>query len=543
MYRTLFFLFSLSLFFLSLLSGCSTLSFYENEDKSWLNHLIVADFEGTSDKTSSPFSQKEHLENVIEAFKLHFKKDEYTPQKKLKIVLFIHGGLNGEKISLLRSREHTSLMRLEGIYPLFFNWNSEGLESYQDQITNIRQGRRISSANKLIYFSSLSLTPLYLISSLLEGFARTPISWANQGTELYKNALSHEGESYYNEKEDPLIQKRDQVFYQIVSPEEKNVLLTSLYGVVTSPLKALTVPFVDALGKEAWENMLRRTRLVLRLQEDFVSNENSSLLEEKANELQIQSIQNLFQKSKDPKKSLHPDKKALEWHGFGTFSQFLYLFQNALQQKVPQQEYLYQDCLEISIIAHSMGSIIANEIIRHFGDIPFHHIVYMAAACSIEHFYHTVVSSMEHQNKNVQFYNLMLHPWAEVSEISGLGILPTGSLLEWIDNFYEEANSDFGRTLGKWFNVRKVLHFFPQNLEKRLQFHIFGLNPQFPHSHGAFNDVFTQEGKVLENFFQNTQGELIDSQSKNKINLSSCPLSFKYWDKNTWSFDQKCLSE
>src|SRR4029077_12548648 len=103
----------------------------------------------------------------------------------------------------------------------------------------------------------------------------------------------------------------------------------------------------------------------------------------------------------------------------------------------------------ITLVGHSMGAIVSNEMIKRHPELSFDRIVYLAAACSVRDCQDSVVPYMLAQkakNHPVQFYNLSLHPIAEVSEalggdpgpvsLGGLGktaagviLVPRGSLL------------------------------------------------------------------------------------------------------------------
>jgi pimeloyl-ACP methyl ester carboxylesterase len=80
-----------------------------------------------------------------------------------------------------------------------------------------------------------------------------------------------------------------------------------------------------------------------------------------------------------------------------------------------------EDCLnedwEFVLVGHSMGAIIVNEIVRHYGEkLPISHIVYMAAACSIRDYEDSVWPYLrlgESQKAETYVHHLMLHPSAE----------------------------------------------------------------------------------------------------------------------------------
>ena len=71
----------------------------------------------------------------------------------------------------------------------------------------------------------------------------------------------------------------------------------------------------------------------------------------------------------------------------------------------------------------------------------------MGAACSIDDFTTSALPYLQ-RYPETQFYNLSLHPVAEVGEINLADLPPRGSLLVWLDNFLEHPVTEQERTLG-----------------------------------------------------------------------------------------------
>src|SRR6201996_2726899 len=84
------------------------------------------------------------IDRIINALTEQMKKQ---PQH---IMIFIHGGLNTPEDSLnnalndlrliLKERPDNVLMKGQAIFPIFLNWPSGGLDSYEDYIVNYKQG-------------------------------------------------------------------------------------------------------------------------------------------------------------------------------------------------------------------------------------------------------------------------------------------------------------------------------------------------------------------------------------------------------------------
>lgn len=164
----------------------------------------------------------------------------------------------------------------------------------------------------------------------------------------------------------------------------------------------------------------------------------------------------------------------------------------------------------VTLVAHSMGTIVANEIIRRHGpQLHIKNIVYMAAACGVQDFAKDVVPFLE-SNTNVNFYNLCLNPVNESSEnhleltfpinIPAEILAPHGSLLQWIDDYYSSADTTFGWTMGKLINVLPALQaqMIPTNIYHRITVTYFGVGPLLycgPQQHGDFSSVRYWEHK------------------------------------------------
>ena len=74
---------------------------------------------------------------------------------------------------------------------------------------------------------------------------------------------------------------------------------------------------------------------------------------------------------------------------------------------------------------------------------------------------------------DVIFHGLMLHPLAESHDLEFKGLLPEGSLLEWIDEMFGGPRSIDDRTFGKWTNVEMGMAFLPAQARDRMYFRVF----------------------------------------------------------------------
>jgi pimeloyl-ACP methyl ester carboxylesterase len=231
---------------------------------------------------------------------------------------------------------------------------------------------------------------------------------------------------------------------------------------MTLPFKFVTGPFIDAFGKSAWDNMTRRTQTMFRSPGDF-KRPNTT------NEIEVA-------------------KQRVASPAGGAVARLMQSLDNLMTNSL--------DHYSITLVGHSMGTIVANEIIRTHPDLPYSNVVYMGAACSISDFAKSVVPYLQSRT-NAHFYNLTLHPVAEAREAQWgfLDLTPRGSLLEWIDNFLSAPRTIPERTLGKWNNIISTTALIPREVEDRIRIKAFAVGSKDrlpkdnPLVHGEFSET------------------------------------------------------
>jgi pimeloyl-ACP methyl ester carboxylesterase len=209
---------------------------------------------------------------------------------------------------------------------------------------------------------------------------------------------------------------------------------------------------LDAMGKSSWKTMRRRVGTMFRRPSEF-----------------------------SPPSVHRSGAEALDSPATGATAVFLGRLEKLLNDA-------NQENRRLTIIGHSMGTIIANEIFTRYPGLPCDKIVYMAAACSIRDFERSVLPILACQPQ-ARFFNLCLHPVAEAREIQWafLDFPPRGTLLEWIDNFLEDPERIVDRVLGKWDNVIQATHIIDKSLRARVHLKAFGVGgPQDLRRHDEF---------------------------------------------------------
>ncbi|MGD9852635.1 MAG: hypothetical protein AB7T38_15365 [Nitrospirales bacterium] len=394
---------------------------------------------------------------------LHTIVTEIAKSGKNKILVFVHGGLNHQKASLDRVKEllaDTDLMN--AYYPIFLNWNSDLVDTSIEDLLYIRQGRMAR------VWGPVS-SPFKLVVAVGGGILRTPLVWAQMlssdmnSTGLIRWPGKRNSEALAEVMLD-LYRKKELGFIPIergkssISGWDTTAALTRY--VVTLPSKLLLSPFIDGIGQGAWHNMLRRTQMLFHREEAF-------------------DIRDFLDDSPRIKKMLTKGPDGGAYLLFGVLRDLL----NTHGQP-----------METTLIGHSMGTIVLNRVLQEFPDLPVRNIVYMAAACSIDDFRTSVIPYLQRkEHQDARFYNLMLHPDAEVREWqkSFLDLTPRGSLLVWIDNFLSNPQSTLDRTLGAWENIIQATHIIPPDVRSRIMLKAFcigGENCNAPTTHGAFSD-------------------------------------------------------
>lgn len=385
-----------------------------------------------------------------------------------KILIYVHGGLTPESKILDQAAEQIPLMKREGIFPIFLIWQTGPFETYGEQVGLVRNG--------LLQKNVQGTAPFYVLGDIVKGIGRAPITYFNQGLRFSDSAVLQPKEEYsvisYQSKyspDNPISSKNNVLIEEGVNDDVPKDYLEDVLYALTSPVRFISTPFTDSLGKTAWENMVRRSQTSINKPIEFQSELRSSEEEETM-----------------PKEITRYPK------GTGAFSKFFqeleWCYQGNPNCREAAESAHLKD-LSLTVIGHSMGTIVLNELISSYTELPYKNIVYMAAACSIRQSLTSIIPMLENPERKIRFYNLMLHPLADSREVSAKGLVPSGSLLEWIDDMYEEPRTILDRTLGKFRNVRVAKHVFSEEAQKKMIFKVFGFRPDDPQKHGEFNDT------------------------------------------------------
>lgn len=386
-----------------------------------------------------------------------------------RVLLFIHGGLNTLVGATRRADRTRDEILAQGDWPIFINWQSSLLSSYGDHLFFVRQGEDWGPWG-------FPLFPIYLLQDLLTGLGQAPVVVVNQTRAVVQgipgllvgqqaamrrvvdrlglpDALDTEARQVAALGTDnPAGGKDGEVDVEIV-PVDIHVgddlgswgrLLSDLVlGVVTFPLAVVQEPLLAGMGHSAWNILERRVYLMFHQEDAF----EEGLIERRITGLPL---------------FLRELRRLQEREG-----------------------------LEITLVAHSMGTIVANEILQAEPKLEVDTLIYMGAACSLADYERAVFPAMQ-RNPRMETYHLTLHPKGEVRETQFLNLTSRGSLLVWVDGFLARPKTPMDRTAGNFANLVLAVHRTPNDLRPRI--HI----KAFPTGRAAGTDVPTKHAHFTE---------------------------------------------
>jgi len=461
-----------------------------------------------------------YFDGVLQNLRLYVDGNPGSPvegsdRRKVKVLIFIHGGLNQPSAGVYRAgcwsdaiirdedlspearkackngkrfpQEANPPYPASGYFPIFINWRSGLWTSYGEHLVATRQGERW---NPVLGWGT---SPFVLLADVGRGVFRAPMVWFQSG----RNGLaSYRGTPPFREKTvvlehykelrnssdavsvsigrdhgppgvtSPFRDSNDGDYYDGKLPDGSywEGAAASFSWLITLPTKIIGPPIIDGGGKPAWDIMNRRTELLRRQPKEF--------------------------------DLIPPDEIALDPGRTGVVSDFI----GRLSETIDAIEASSNKDVEVTLIGHSMGTIVANWIVADFGaQLRPDNLVYFAAATKIRDFENSVVPYLDSDHgSHARFYNLTLHPRAEVRETNldvVVDFAPRGSLLVWIDNFLANPESFLDRTLGRWDNIVVATHIFPQGVRDRVHIKAFGIcrwgekkTTTNPEEHGQFTD-------------------------------------------------------
>jgi hypothetical protein len=405
--------------------------------------------------------------------------EEVRERKPSEIIIYIHGGLNNIDGAIAKCAALTDMFneQHEPAYFIGICWNSNLMPTYGQHLFGVRDGLHQPP-------KAIATSPAMLIADVGGAAARFPMNLASF---LLRDAYTVNPKGFTRRK---LADRRyEQIRKSTKDPKLKGLtvgdardersralLVGSDFGrwVITYPVKVPATLLLDVFGVQPWKNMLRRTRTMFERESEFIPM------------LEFEDAVGLNKYLGYPPDNAVPfldtlnytGRKGAMWH----FGNYLTSGRATWAPKEPK----------ITIIGHSMGAIVACELLQRFHALPVENVVFEAAACSVSNFKTNVIPFLEEQNLRTQIatlegkdpadvvkthvYNLCLNDDSEMAEKNPgeLDLSQRGSLLTWIDTLYQSPESENDRTFGRWVNAILATDNFPSDILDRITIKEFG---------------------------------------------------------------------
>jgi hypothetical protein len=411
----------------------------------------------------------------------------------LKILIFVHGGLVSHGRAVQSAEGLTPGMRADGFEPVFLVWDSDMAASYGERLCCVRNGEHWIGDRTLFI-------PARLVGDVGASVARAPENYEQEYLRYWDSTIAPKGTRYELRSEDELrlckrLGQEDggclSLTYPPFDDDHLNRLGARLEAETVQhdllfPVRLIGVTALPEVGTEAWDNMVRRTRLALEYATSGPQRAASAELATSCESLTREADEDTRGNLKTEASGRGRDRfRPIVSGGFALFFErlnceideggFVRIDSKGGVEPVQVQLYFY---------GHSMGALVGDEIIWRYPNLPWTRIVYMAAASSIRDFRTQVMPILNCSrepgrdqstpcSQHVQFYSLMLHPLTEARELELGGLPPQGSLLVWIDEMFGGPRTVDDRTLGRWFNIEQTIQLFPPQVRSRMHFRVF----------------------------------------------------------------------
>lgn len=454
------------------------------------------------------FKTYPNLQNQKEYFKRLFSSvNERTPfppqpDKRRRILLFIHGGMNTARESIERVTKHSDKILESGAYPIFINWDSSLTSSYIDHLFFLRQGERVDNwcckwmkgtafenqmAGLAGGLASAGTAPFYATFDLLRGAVRMPIDIVAIWKEMIKAHFHGERENAPGDRDTTC---KETVPVGITLRADR--LLCAYHGSMEN-----TPAIAQGLDRRKWYEQLEQIGIAVLGGLTFV-HEFSTLVSDIVGTGAWSSM------NRRTTVMFHHDDDLSDHDPMKTPTGGIALFMDAFREFLTKEG--GKEKWEVVLVGHSMGAIIVNQMVRQFGyplsdetrEPLFNTIVYMAAASSLRDYLNTIPPYLkEYGNEHGQnhheprIFHLTLNDRAEADE-QYLYITHPGSLLVWIDMFFARPDAQLDYVAGRYSNLLSVMHLHDRSIRDRISIKSFNYGKEHkassPQTHGDFDE-------------------------------------------------------
>jgi pimeloyl-ACP methyl ester carboxylesterase len=481
-------------------------------------HVLVSDSEGNIPKDRHHGDFAEAYRTIMLGYAEFVRRSANPGGRQPRLLFYFNGGLNSQAQIEQQAARQVPCMLADGYYPVFFAWDTEALSSYWEQVSSIWDGQVDHS------FTTSARTPLIVLGNVVAGLGQAPVDYFIHGRRFVRAlrrkpvcSLVVREDEKHNEalRECPAEQRVtfvDEAGGQIspdanvVTPPDTDAHQLEVGKFATYsllwPVRMVSTPLAHGLGGAGWTNMLRRTRTTINRSIEFNLNRD---------------VDGTNRCPKD----LH-ERMAQFTKGTGAFAQFFeftYRYYRGIEVTPPKwrclgdhekaeppptadraaEAKLIRDTLahaEITLIGHSMGAIVINELLERFNGLPYADIVVMASAASLRDTRRVLDRFFEENNRRADtyFYSLMLHPLNDARERVFGGAVPSGSLLMWVDEMYNVAKTPDDKVFGFWPTAKSARRMFGRATQEHMLYRVFSRpqsakgKPTNPIEHGQFNE-------------------------------------------------------
>lgn len=390
-------------------AGCSGLpSRYKSEDEKYLPHYLFVDRDGHAKRTDGSGMHKLALQDHLDKNLLKGLDDRIQVLRSqcqagrcppLQLLIYIHGGMNGYNTAFDRMQRLLHHDAPDATPKGLLNSRNT---SYYPFFINWNSEPIDSMSDDLFNIrfgerQSLAVTiptmPFVLLGRFAGSVGSVPVSLAAMGSNIQESFAG-------------AIEQGDGVGC---------ALADAIAYAPVFPLYAVTAPLLEGFGTPAWATMKRRAELavVSRLPSESKSSEGA--------------VRTMFD--------------AMIRH---------------LKAKTEDGESIIP--VEITLVGHSMGTMILNRLLplvdtaQH---ISVKHIVYMAGAAPIDELHQMVIPFLRsHRETTLWIFNLNRRDEAREVALGGsIFFMPRGTLLAWIDTFFEPSMTIGQRSQGRMENM------------------------------------------------------------------------------------------
>jgi hypothetical protein len=443
-----------------------------NLSKSQSNKLTKEEFERRADLI---------LSNAVQwATRQPHRSPEANPGPiRVPVLVFVHGGLNTWDDTIKRMGLVDQMLNEPAIkdrcYPVFLSWPAGPFDSYGEHLFSLRRGLRDRTVLKKL--NALATFPIVLATDISKAGVGMPMNWAHQGINLADRIVFNSSSSCREKIISDLVKVSEAKASEIAKDYPNTFRRGIIYRNSASSVgmgvqDVAAAPIALSVGTimqgepsiAAWQIMNRRTRNLYIPAQTFEWIKKEPGYKHIANNVPA--------------------------------GQFLDILFKRAEEARGDSKYRF----EITLVGHSMGTIALNNFFQHSrplinNSMSLKRIIYMAAACTVRDGAEAVLPLLKPGCTNslgcddTRFYNLTLHPLAEISEAMGFHSLPHGSLLYQIDTHLGSPRTAIDRTLGWDVNAISAIDQFRLKENKdTVRFICFDFEPNtIPMAHGDFS--------------------------------------------------------